>query len=89
VTFSPHPFNEHATAFAGYGKAPPLKVMQKLAASAGFATWKEAQQCIQEVVDAISQFTILAEQQTISKTTVLAIKKTLAQRKQENAVLLV
>ncbi len=89
VTFSPHPFNEHATAFAGYGKAPPLKVMQKLATSAGFATWKEAQQCIQEVVDAISLFANFAEQHAISKTTVLAIEKTLAQRKQENAVLLV
>ena len=88
VTFSPHPFSEHATAFAGYGKAPPLKVMQKLAASAGFATWKEAQQCIQEVIDAISQFANLAEKQTISKTTILAIEKTLAERKQENAALL-
>ncbi|MDB1122475.1 type II toxin-antitoxin system HipA family toxin [Vibrio algarum] len=89
VTFSPHPFNEHATAFAGYGKVPPLRVMQKLAASAGFANWKEAQQCIQEVVDAISQFRPLAEQHGVSKTTVLAIEKTLAERKQENAALLV
>lgn len=89
VTFSPHPFNEHATAFAGYGKAPPLKVMQKLAASAGFANWKEAQQCIQEVVDAISQFRPLADQLGVSKTTVLVIEKTLAERKQENAALLV
>ncbi|MCZ4337889.1 type II toxin-antitoxin system HipA family toxin [Shewanella colwelliana] len=88
VTFSPHPFNEHATAFAGYGKAPLLKVMQKLAASAGFANWKEAQQCIQEVVDAISQFRPLAEQHGVSKTTVLAIEKTLAERKLENATLL-
>jgi serine/threonine-protein kinase HipA len=88
VTFSPHPFNEHATAFAGYGKAPPLKVMQKLAASAGFATWKEAQQCIQEVVEAISQFRQLAEQHAISKITILAIEKTLTERKQENAALL-
>lgn len=88
VTFSPDPFNEHATAFAGYGKAPPLKVMQKLAASAGFATWKKAQQCIQEVVDAISQFRQLAEQHGVSKTTVLAIEKTLAERKQENAAII-
>ena len=89
VTFSPHPFNEHATAFAGYGKAPSLKVMQKLAASAGFANWKDAQLCIKEVVEAISQFTHLAQQQEISKTTVLAIEKTLVQRKQENAALFV
>jgi len=89
VTFSPHPFNEHATAFAGYGKAPPLNVMQKLAATAGYATWREVQQCIKEVVEAISQFRQLAEQQGVSKTTILAIEKTLAQRKQENAALLV
>lgn len=85
VTYSPHPFNEHATAFAGYGKAPPLKVMQKLAASAGFATWKDAQQCIQEVIEAISQFRYLAEQHEISSTTISAIEKTLVERKQENA----
>ncbi len=88
VTYSPHPFNEHATAFAGYGKAPPLKVMQKLAASAGFAHWKEAQQCIQEIVDVIDNFAYLATQQGVSKTTVRAITHTLAQRKQENAGLL-
>lgn len=88
VTYSPHPFNEHATAFAGHGKAPPLKVMQKLAASAGFANWREAQQCIQEVVEAIANFSSLATQQAISKATVQAITETLAQRKQENAVLL-
>ena len=87
VTFSPHPFNEHATAFAGYGKAPPLKVMQKLAASAGFANWKDAQLCIKEVVEAISQFTRLAQQHEISKTTLLAIEKILVQRRQENAAL--
>ncbi len=89
VTFSPHPFNEHATAFAGHGKAPPLKVMQKLAVSAGFANWREAQQCIQEVVDAIDNFVSLATQQGVSKTTVQVIAETLAERKQENAVLLI
>lgn len=87
VTYSPHPFNEHATAFGGYGKAPPLKVMQKLAASAGFATWRDAQQCIHEVADALSQFATLAKQYGVSKTTVLAIEKTMHQRRQENAVL--
>jgi len=89
VTFSPHPFNEHATAFAGYGCAPPLKVMQKLAVSAGFANWKEAQQCIQEVVDVIDNFAFFATQQAVSKTTMQAIAETLAQRKQENAELLI
>ncbi|TKF96025.1 type II toxin-antitoxin system HipA family toxin, partial [Vibrio sp. F13] len=44
---------------------------------------------IQEVVDAISQFRALAEEHGVSKTTVLAIEKTLAVRKQENAALLI
>lgn len=87
VTYSPHPFNEHTTAFGGYGKAPPLKVMHKLATSAGYGSWHDARQVIEEVAEAISQFTYLAEQQGISKTTVSAIAKTLDQRKQENAAL--
>lgn len=87
VTYSPHPFNEHATAFGGYDKAPPIKVIQKLAASAGFANWNEARKIVEEVSEALSQFTHLAQQQGISKTTVSAITKTLNQRKQENAAL--
>lgn len=87
VTYSPHPFNEHATAFGGYGKAPPLKVMQKLATSAGYGCWQDAKQVIEEVAEAIGQFTYLAQQQGIRKTTVSAIAKTLDQRKQENAAL--
>lgn len=87
VTYSPHPFNEHATAFGGYGKAPPIKVMQKLATSAGYGNWNEARQVIEEVADALSQFTNLAQQQGIRKTTLSAITKTLDQRKQENAAL--
>lgn len=88
VTYSPHPFNEHATAFGGYGKAPPLKVMQKLAASAGYGSWHDARRVIEEVAEAISQCTHLAKQQGVRKTTVSAIAKTLGQRKQENAALL-
>lgn len=88
VTFSPHPFNEHATAFSGYGKAPPIRVMQKLAASAGFASWQAAQQCIKEVVEAISYFQHLAKQQGISQATILSIEQTLAQRRKENATLI-
>lgn len=87
VTYSLHPFNEHATAFGGYCKAPPLKVMQKLATSAGFSNWNDAMQVIEEVAEAISQFTYLAQQQGVSRTTVSAITKTLEQRKQENAAL--
>ena len=87
VTYSPNPINEHATAFGGYGKAPPIKVMQKLATSAGYRNWNDARQVIEEVAEALSQFTYLAQQQGISKTTVSVIATTLAQRKQENAAL--
>ena len=58
-----------------------------IATSAGFANWHDARQVIEEVAEAISQFTYLAQQQGISKTTVSAIAKTLDQRKQENAAL--
>ena len=61
--------------------------MQKLATSAGYGSWHKAKQVIEEVAEAISQFTYLAQQQGISKTTVSAIAKTLDQRKQENAAL--
>jgi len=37
--------------------------MQKLATSAGFANWHDARQVIEEVAEAISQFTYLAQQQ--------------------------
>ncbi|WP_320153708.1 type II toxin-antitoxin system HipA family toxin [uncultured Tolumonas sp.] len=88
VTFSPHPFNEHATAFGGHGKKPPLKTMQKLAASAGFASWKEAQQCIFEVVESISQFSLLASQVGVSKTTIRTIEEILEERRADNALLI-
>ena len=61
--------------------------MQKLATSAGYGSWYDARQVIKEVAEAISQFTYLAKQQGICKTTVSAIAKTLDQRKQENAAL--
>ena len=88
VTFSPHPFNEHATAFGGYGKQPPLKTMQKLAASAGFGSWKEAQQGVHEVVEAVSGFAELAKAQGVKKNTVTLIQKTLDERRKENDSLL-
>ena len=84
VTYSPHPFNEHATAFGGYGKAPTLKAVQALAASAGFSHWRDAQQVIHEVDEALSQFSVLAKQLGVSNRSVDEINKTLAQRRKEN-----
>ena len=88
ATFSPHPFNEHATAFDGFGKQPPLISMQKLAVSAGFASWKEAQITIQEVVDSLRLFSKTAKAFGIKKSTVSAMSKVLDQRLKENRGLL-
>ncbi|WP_445001129.1 type II toxin-antitoxin system HipA family toxin [Halomonas mongoliensis] len=54
LTFSPSPYGEHATAFKGHGKNPPLKVVQALADQAGFIRWNEARQVIKEVVAAVN-----------------------------------
>jgi len=55
--------------------------------SINLALGHDARQVIEEVAEAISQFTYLAKQQGVSKTTVSAIAKTLELRKQENAAL--
>jgi serine/threonine-protein kinase HipA len=89
VTFSPNPFNGHATSYGGHGNTPPLETIQQLAVRAGFATWKEARILIQEVVGTIDQFANFAGKQAISLRTVREIEKTLALRKKENAELLV
>ena len=88
TTFSPHPFNEHATAFGGFGKQPPLKTIQKLAASAGFASWSQAQHHIREIVDVIADFPDLARAQGVRESTITAITRTLDSRRAENASLL-
>ena len=87
VTYNPHPFNKHATAFGGYGKAPPVKVIQELAINAGYGSWHDARQVIEEVAEAINQFTYLAQRQRISKITMSSIAKTQEQLKQENTAL--
>lgn len=77
ATFSPHPFNEHSTAFVGHGKQPPLKAIQALAGNAGFANWTLAQQHIQGIVDVISNFADVAKDYGVQKSTVKAIVKAL------------
>lgn len=61
VTFSPGPYGEHATAYGGFGKAPPLKVMQTLADVANFSSWARAQEVIREVAAAIGDWNEVAE----------------------------
>tara|TARA_R110001583_G_scaffold94647_2_gene238316 strand:+ start:846 stop:2135 length:1290 start_codon:yes stop_codon:yes gene_type:complete len=88
VTFSPSPYKEHATAFAGFGKNPNLKVMQNLAAQANFSSWKHAQQVIEEVVEAINAFGDTANELNIEKKTINLIKKQLNNIYLENKTLL-
>jgi serine/threonine-protein kinase HipA len=88
VTFSPSPYGEHATAFAGFGKQPSLKAIQQLASQANFANWSQAQQVIAEVVAAISQFASVASELAVSKDTIRLINQQLAQVYQDNKQLL-
>ena len=62
--------------------------MQKLAVSAGFASWKEAQITIHEVVDSLRLFSKTAKAFGIKKSTVSAMSKVLDQRLEENMDLL-
>jgi serine/threonine-protein kinase HipA len=88
VTFSPHPFGEQATSFAGYGKKPPLKAIQKLATTASFANWKQAQHAIEEVVESLSGFRDVALSLGVKPDTVRLIEKQLDACWQDNKGLL-
>lgn len=88
ITYSPTPFNEHSTAFSGFGKTPSLQVMKKLAAHANFSNWKEAQQVIQEVVDAINNFANVAQTLNVKTSTIKLISKQLDNLYNDNKILL-
>ncbi|MFU8785185.1 type II toxin-antitoxin system HipA family toxin, partial [Aliidiomarina sp.] len=84
VTFSPHPFSEHATAFAGFGKNPPLSAMQKLAARAGYSSWHQAQIDIQRVAETVANFTQVAHDFGVGKQTTALIQQQLNRVHREN-----
>jgi serine/threonine-protein kinase HipA len=88
VTFSPGPYGEHATAFAGFGKTPPLKAMQKLAAQASFADWTQAKAVISEVVEVIAGFGRVARQLAVSQQSIRLIEQQIKAVRQANQVLL-
>lgn len=79
VTYSPHPFAEHATAFAGYGKQPPLAALQKLANSAGFAKWQDAKVVIEILIDQVAAFPKVAKSLGVSPSTIKLIDRHLQQ----------
>ncbi len=84
ITFSPNPHGEHTTALLGYGKKPPLKIIQKLAEQANFSNWKQAQLKIQEIVDSIQNWDHLAREQQIDQTTRTHIQKQINTVRKDN-----
>ncbi len=88
ATFSLHPFNEHATSFGGYGKKPPLKTVQALAEIAGFTSWQDAQQEINNILTALGAFEERAKKLGVSAQTTRLIAKELNQKYQENKSLI-
>lgn len=75
ITYSPHPFDEHATSYAGYGKQPPLKALKQLADSAGYARWSLAQQAIEEILDVVAQFATIATDLGVKPQTIKRISQ--------------
>lgn len=88
VTFSPNPYGEHATAFGGYGKKPPLKTMQQLAERAGFDDWQQARLVIERIVDATNQFSKIAKDLAVNATMIKLIEQQLNTTRKVNNTLL-
>lgn len=88
VTFSPHPYREHATFFMGHGKTPPLQTMQKLAEHAAFSNWAEARQVIEQTIEVLSTFSQVARNFGLSAETTRLIAQELESTCQANQVLL-
>jgi len=84
VTFNPHPFGEHSTSFAGYGKSPPLKTIKALAKTASFAQWQQAQESIEEVVSVIAEFGGIAKALGVKADTIRLIEKQLTEVRRDN-----
>lgn len=83
VTFSPHPYQEHATAYAGFGKNPPIKAIQALAERAGYAKWEQARQDIDDIVDALADFTSVAGDFGVDDSVASLIDRQLADLRKE------
>ncbi len=88
ITFSPHPYGEHTTAFQGFGKKPPLKTIQALATAASLPSWKQARQYIVEVADTLADFEKTAKSLGVKTTTRKLISQQLNATFKENKGLL-
>jgi len=83
VTFSPHPFGEQATSFAGFGKKPPVKALQTLAQSASFSNWTIAKGVVEQIADKVSDFEQTACDIGVSSSTISLLKSQLEQSRQD------
>ena len=88
VTFSPSPHGEHTTAFLGHGANPPLDAMQRLAAQANFADWRQAREVVDRVVDAIGQWGRVAADLGVTHETRRLIERRLSEVRGSNKALL-
>ena len=88
VTHSPHPRDEHATAYAGHGRRPPPDAMRTLAAHAGFAAWERAREVLEEVADAVAQWPEVARELEIRPEIRRPVAASLAQTRRDNRRLL-
>jgi serine/threonine-protein kinase HipA len=77
VTFSPNPHHKHMMAYAGYGAQPTLKAIQQLAAQANFSSWKKAQDEINKVLEALSEWESVAKELEVKPSIITMISKQL------------
>ena len=88
VTFSPTPYGEHSTSYYGFGKAPSKASIQKLASIANYSNWANAKLAIEEVVNAIQDFSSTAKPFGVHANTIRLIQKQLDNTWQANKSLL-
>ncbi|MBP3194313.1 MAG: type II toxin-antitoxin system HipA family toxin [Cardiobacteriaceae bacterium] len=87
ITFAPMRHNQHAMSFQNYGNNPPLKIIQELAEIAGYSSWQHAKKEIEKIVASIANFTHIAVDFGVGKTTVREIQNKLNQIHKDNSLL--
>ena len=88
LTFSPNAHGEHSTSFVGYGKAPPLAAVQRLANLASFRTWNQAKHRILQIVEALSEWNSIATDLGVSDAVKKQVARLLEATRKQNRQLL-
>jgi serine/threonine-protein kinase HipA len=71
----------------GYGKQPSLKVIQQLAAHANIDHWHKAKIMIDEILDALANWSTVATQLGVRSTTTRLIQQQLDKVREDNRTL--